>query len=71
MPCMEIKCYGYKGNCLKRNNKRLFVSKAKNLNWICLDEKLKSFTMTKCFHLYRYGFCQQTITEHNCPFNGR
>ena len=56
--------------CLKRNNKRLFVSKAINLDRICLDEKLKSFTVAKCFYLYRYCFFQQTTTEQ-CPFDGR
>ena len=50
--------------CLKRKNRRLFVSKTKNLDQICLDEKLKLFTMTKCFHFYYYRFFQQTITEH-------
>ena len=33
--------------CLERKNRRLFVSKPKNVDQICLDEKLKSFTMTK------------------------
>ena len=38
-------------SCLTRKSNTLFVSKAKNLDWICLVEKLKSVMATNCFHL--------------------
>ena len=43
-------------SCLTRNSKTLFVSKAKNLDRICLVEKLKSVMATKCFHLATSSF---------------
>ena len=42
--------------CLKRNSKTLFVSKAKNLDRICLVEKVQSVMATKCFHLATSSF---------------
>ena len=42
---------------LTRTSKRLFVSKAKKHDRICLVDKLKSFmAATKCFHLATAGF---------------
>ena len=40
--------------CRARDSKRLFVSKAKSLDRICLVKKLKSVMATKCFHLANY-----------------
>ena len=56
---------------LTRNSKKLFVSKTKKHDRICLVDKLKSFmAATKWLHLATAGLFQRTIMNNYYIYNG-